>query len=410
MIKSSQTYKVRDMKNLLKKLLLSYSFIYSTIFFATADPHQISLLTCDPGDQIYSVFGHSAIRVYNQETGEDLVYNYGTFDFDAPYFVVKFTQRTLDYMLNVTTFERFLYEYQYFQRNVREQILDLNPQQTAEIIQFLNINYLPENRFYRYDFFYDNCATRIRDLFEELLGKQLVWNDPAEPKEQTFRELIDEYVYPLPWYDLGIDLALGSVIDAKASEREKQFLPDYMEVAFARAQIEGDGPTRPLVKSSRTILQFPDRPSEGSLFNPYAIMWLVAIVFMVITYLGYKRKRLYIGFDATLFAVLGLIGLLVFVLWFFTFHSQTKWNWNLLWAFPMHLALVYGLLKKKVMPWVKKYLMFALIMADAAVLFWILGWQSFHPSLIPILLVLILRTNFLYYNLESFKKVDALRK
>lgn len=392
------------MKNLLKKVLLSYSFIYSTILFANAEQYQISLLTCDPGDQIYSVFGHSAIRVLNQETGEDLVYNYGTFDFDAPFFVVKFTQRTLDYMLTVTTFDRFLYEYQYFQRNVREQILDLNPKQTDEVIRFLKINLLPENRFYRYDFFYDNCATRIRDLFEDILGKQLVWYDPAEPQDQTFRELIDEYVYPLPWYDLGIDLALGSVIDAKASEREKQFLPDYMEAAFARAEIEGDGPTRPLVKDARTVLQFPDRPSEGSLFNPYAVMWLVAIVFMVITFLGYKRKRLYVGFDAVLFTVLGLVGLLVFVLWFLTFHSQTKWNWNLLWAFPMHLALVYGLLKEKILPWVRRYLMFALIMADAAVIFWILGWQSFHPSLIPILLVVILRTNFLYYNFETFKQ------
>ncbi|MCH7415483.1 DUF4105 domain-containing protein [Belliella sp. R4-6] len=394
------------MKSVFKKLFLTYTFIYTFSFFAQAESYQISLLTCDPGDEIYSVFGHSAIRIIDQETGEDIVYNYGTFDFNAPYFVVKFTQRTLDYMLSVTTFDRFIYEYQYFQRNVREQVLDLNEEQKLEVIKFLKINSLPENKLYRYDFFYDNCATRIRDLFEEVLGKQLKWNEINDPEEKSFRDLIDEYVYPLPWYDLGIDLALGYVIDAKASERDKQFLPDYMEMAFERASIEGDGPTRPLVKSQRVILEFPERNLSGSLFNPYLVMWLIAIIFMVITYLGYKRKRLFVGFDVTLFGILGLVGLLVAVLWFLTFHSQTKWNWNILWAFPGHLVLAYGLLKKNASAWVRKYLMFALIMADAAVVFWILGWQSFHPSLIPIMLVIILRTNFLYYNYEKMKKVN----
>jgi hypothetical protein len=391
------------MNSTFKKLFLTYTFIYTFSFFAQAGTYQVSLLTCDPGEEIYSVFGHSAIRIINQETGQDLVFNYGTFDFSTPYFVVKFTQRTLDYMLSVSTFDRFIYEYQYFQRNVREQVLDLNPEQTQEIIKFLQLNALPENKLYRYDFFYDNCATRVRDLFEKVLGNQLQWNDQPNAEEKTFRELIDEYVYPLPWYDLGIDLALGSVIDAQASERDKQFLPDYMEAAFQRAIIEGDGPSRPLVLSQRTILEFPERNTGGSLFNPYLIMWLIAIVFLGITYFGYKKKRLYIGFDVALFAVLGLLGLLVIVLWFLTFHSQTKWNWNILWAFPLHLGLIYGLLKKEVAIWVRKYLMFALLMADAAVIFWILGWQAFHPSLIPILLVIILRTNFLYYNFEKFK-------
>ena len=157
----------------LKKFLLTYSFIYSTIFFASAQDYQISLLTCDPGDQLYSAFGHSAIRVLERTTGEDLVFNYGTFDFNTPYFYVKFTQRTLDYMLSVSTYERFLAEYNYYQRDVREQVLDLSPEQIERLVEFLQINYRPQNRFYRYDFFYDNCATRIRDVMDRVLGKQL---------------------------------------------------------------------------------------------------------------------------------------------------------------------------------------------------------------------------------------------
>ncbi|TVP52018.1 MAG: DUF4105 domain-containing protein [Mongoliibacter sp.] len=386
----------------LKKILLVYPFIYSVIFLASAQQYQISLLTCDPGDELYSAFGHSAIRVQNRASGQDLVFNYGTFDFNTPYFYVKFTQRTLDYMLSISTFERFQVEYNYFQRNMREQVLDLSPEQASRLVAFLEENYQPENRFYRYDFFYDNCATRIRDVMEDILGNQLDWNEEPNPEQKTFRELIDEYVYPLPWADFGIDLALGSVIDQYANEREKQFLPDYMEAAFGRAMIVGDGPTRPLVKEESVILSFPPRPSQTDLFNPYVLWWVFAIAVMVLTVIGYKKKRIFKAFDITFFSVLGLLGLLIVILWFFTFHSQTKNNWNILWAFPGHLVLAIALFQKEVKPWLKMYLLFALILANLALVFWVFGVQSFHPSIVPLLLVILLRTNFLYYNLEKF--------
>src|SRR5690606_16236612 len=119
--------------------------------------------------------------------------------------------------LSVSTYEQFLLHYQYLQRSVREQVLDLSQEQALKVVQFLNTNYEPENRFYRYDFFFDNCATRIRDMIELVLGEQLKWEELPEPMDKTFRNLIDEYVYPLPWADLGIDLALGSVIDRVAT-------------------------------------------------------------------------------------------------------------------------------------------------------------------------------------------------
>lgn len=390
------------MKSLLKKFLLIYPFIYSVIFLVNAQDYRISLLTCDPGDELYSAFGHSAIRVVDPTTGQDLVFNYGTFDFNTPFFYVKFTQRTLDYMLSVSTFERFQVEYNYFQRNMREQVLDLNPDQARRLVLFLEENYRPENRFYRYDFFYDNCATRIRDAMETILGPQLDWNEPVDAELKTFRNLIDEYVYPLPWADFGIDLALGSVIDRYATERKKQFLPDYMEAAFGRAMIVGDGPTRPLVKEAQVILDFPPRESEVDLFNPYILWWVFAIAVMGLTFVGFRKKRLFKGFDIAFFSVLGLLGILIVILWFFTFHSQTKYNWNILWAFPGHLALAIGLYSGKVRPWLKKYLLLALIMANLALVFWITGIQSFHPSIVPLLLVILLRTNFLYYNLGKF--------
>ena len=384
----------------LKKSLLTYTFIYSVIFFSQAQDYQISLLTCDPGDELYSAFGHSAIRVFDKSSGEDYVFNYGTFDFTV-LFLCQIHPKDIDYMLSLTSYDRFLVEYNYNQRGVREQVLDFSPEQANDMVEFLKVNYLPANRFYRYDFFYDNCATDP-DAIEEVLGEQLDWNEDLLPEQKTFRKMIDEYVYRLAWADFGIDLALGAVIDTKAREREKQFLPDYMEAAFARAMIIGDGPTRPLVKEDNVIMEFPERTSKLDLFNPYTLWWIFAIISMVLTYIGFKKKRLFKGFDIAFFSILGLLGILIVLLWFFTFHSQTKYNWNILWAFPGHLVLAFALWKNNTKAWVKKYLFFAMIMANVTLVFWIFGWQSFHPSIIPILLVILLRTNYLYYNFEKF--------
>jgi hypothetical protein len=392
-----------------KKVIIS--FLLLTIILkgenvANAQNQQISLLTCDPGDELYSAFGHNAVRVLDLETGRDLVFNYGTFDFDTPNFYVKFARGKLDYMLSVSTYEQFILHYQYLKRSVREQVLNLSPEQTQRMAQFLQENYRPENRFYRYDFFFDNCATRIRDMVELVMGDQLKWGESEGSMEKSFRELIDEYVYRMPWADFGIDLALGSVIDRKVTEREKQFLPDYMEIAFEEAMIVGDGPSRPLVKSFSTVLELDPPGFQGSLFNPYLLFWAMAIAGITLTYVGFKKKRLFIGMDVFLFGTLGIVGLVIVFLWFFTDHSATVYNWNILWAFPLHLILVYGLLSERPGDWVRKYLMFALIMADAAVVFWILGWQSFHPSILPLLLLIILRTNYLYYNLGRLKSLQ----
>jgi hypothetical protein len=393
--------------NLNKTLSLLFFLLTVTILTPIqAQNYHVSLLTCDPGDQIYSSFGHSGIRVIDQDTGKDVVYGYGTFDFDAPNFVLNFAGGRLDYSLSVSTFDRFLAEYNYYNRSVREQVLSLNDSQKSELVNFLDLNYLPENRNYRYDFFFDNCATRIRDVIENVLGDELIWHDEKqEAVDKTFRELIDEMVLYMPWSDLGIDIALGSRLDRDATPGEEQFLPVYMEQAFARAEIEGDGPTRSLVSESRSILSFEPPEQSFGLFNPYLLFWLLAVIFISFTFIGFKKKKLFVGMDIALFGILGIIGLILSFLWFYSEIQSTKWNWNILWAFPGHLILAIVLLKKELKPWVRHYLFFALILADAAVVFWILGWQSFHPSLIPLLLVIILRTNYLYYNLGKFRRI-----
>ncbi len=387
-----------------KSLIVFFILTFSALSNVFGQAYQISLLTADPGDELYSAFGHSAIRVLDKMERTDYVFNYGTFDFNTPNFYGKFASGKLDYMLSVSTFASFVSEYDRQGRGIKEQILDLNPEETEFLLEFLQINYQPDRRYYRYDFFYDNCATRIRDGLDLVLGDKLVWRDEVkESDDKTFRNLIDEYVYYLPWADLGIDLALGAVIDVDATPFQEQFLPDYMFESFSRAEIVGDGPSRPLVKETLVLMEFPKVEKSLGLFNPYWIFWVVAIVFTAITYIGFKKKKLFIGFDLAFFGILGILGIVVTLLWFATDHSATKMNWNILWAFPGHLLLAKALWSKTLQSWVRKYLLFALIMADAAVVFWILGWQSFHPSLIPILLVLILRTNYLYYNIGKYR-------
>ena len=378
-------------------LLILLSFVGLTP--AKAQFWEVSLLTADPGTELYSSFGHSAIRMREMgpDGGRDLVFNFGTFDFDTPNFYGKFATGKLNYMLSVATYDRFIVEYDYYKRGLREQVLDLNEEQKDFLLQHLDAQYAPERRFYKYDFFYNNCATKIRDAFDIAMGEQLVWSDSVA-EEKTFRNLIDEFVLPLPWADFGIDLALGAVIDRPATELEKQFLPTYMEQAFANATILENGVSRPLVKQSRVLLEYPKENAQQSLLNPSMVFWLLTLVFAALTLYGFKKGKLMKGLDLALFGSVGILGLVVAFLWFFTDHTATAWNCNILWAFPGHLVLVWGLVARPNATWISSYLLFAMGATVMTLLFWIFGLQSFSPALIPILLLLLLRSNFLFYN------------
>ncbi len=365
---------------------------------AKAQFWEVSLLTADPGTELYSSFGHSAIRMREiGPDGRDLVFNFGTFDFDTPNFYGKFATGKLNYMLSVVPYDRFIVEYDYYKRGLREQVLDLNQEQKDFLLQHLDAQYDPARRFYKYDFFYNNCATKIRDAFEIAMGEQLVWSDSIA-EEKTFRNLIDEFVLPLPWADFGIDLALGAVIDRPATELEKQFLPTYMEQAFANATIFENGVSRPLVKQSRVLLEYPKEVAQQSILNPTVVFWILAIVFAALTLYGFKKGKLMKGLDIAFFGVLGILGIVVTFLWFFTDHSATLWNWNILWAFPGHLVLVWGLVARPNAAWISSYLLFVLGATVVVLLLWMFGVQSFYPALVPILLLLLLRANFLFYN------------
>ena len=344
---------------------------------------EVSLLTCGAGNDLYSTFGHSAFHIYDKTTGTDRVYNYGTFDFDTPDFYLKFTQGKLLYSLMVTTFDRFMYTYQREGRWVKRQVFDLTQSEKEALYAFLENNALPENRDYKYDFFYDNCSTRPRDVLEEVLGENLIYPENPVDSIQTFRNLIDLHLTNHPWSDLGIDLALGAPTDKVANWRQKMFLPDYLMYHLDAAKVIRNGETRPLVIKTNLVLaentMLTQQKSSG-------IMWIFWTLFAFAVLTSYLIHPKFLrGFDIVFFLSVGILGIFIALLWFATDHSATKWNYNLLWALPTWIWAAIMLMRKK--PNYKFFKIHAIIMFGIF-LFWIAIPQDFHAAVVPIVLAL----------------------
>lgn len=241
------------------------------------DNATISILTCGTGNEIYSIFGHSAIRVKDPSKNIDWVFNYGTFDFDTPNFIPKFLRGKLLYQVKGTKYDSFLVEYQYYQRDVREQILNLSPSEKEEIIGALTEVIKPENRDYLYDFFFDNCVTRLRDLLSAHIDPL---NYPEEPQETiTFRGLLHNYTPHMPWTQFGMDLILGAKTDKITTVSDQMFLPEYFESFLDNTRSN----TGNLVSNKVTILAFPTVQDNGAFLTPY-FLFATLLVFELILF------------------------------------------------------------------------------------------------------------------------------
>ncbi|NNE78267.1 MAG: DUF4105 domain-containing protein, partial [Pricia sp.] len=279
---------------------------------------KISIITCGPGNEMYSVFGHSAIRVKDPSQGINVVYNYGTFDFTTPNFTLKFARGKLDYTLAKQSFPYFLLQYEEENRWVKSQALELTLTERQALFDFLETNYLPENRDYKYDFFYDNCATKIWDVLKETYGNKLDFDEQYLDELFTHRQLIRQNVPINTWLGFGIDLALGSVIDDKATAKEHMFLPLYTMFQLERAQLS----SKPLASSTESL--FETRQEEK--FNRFLLspaFWLMVffLAVLVMTYLDFKNNTRRKWLDFLLFFVTGVTGLFIIFLWFFTDHT-----------------------------------------------------------------------------------------
>lgn len=389
----------------MKKLLLLLLLSFITLSHAqnpnlTIDA-EISILTIGPGSLLNDSFGHSGFRVKNRYS--DIVYNYGMFDFNAPNFYLNFAKGKLNYYMGKNSFKDFKGFYIWQNRSIKEQVLNLSEEQKRELYAFLLNNIKPENKYYLYDFFYDNCATRIRDVSETVLNNNINYNTPKSYKEETFRELIQKNLNWNSWGSFGIDVALGSVIDRTATPREYMFLPEYIFDFFEEASFKNTG--KPIVKETKIIYEEKVSNKQFSFFNsPFFVFCLIALLIMATTFNDYKKKKRSIGLDIFIFSVLGLIGILLILLWFATDHAATAYNYNLLWAFPLSLFTIIQVIKKQPKKWFIAYLKFLVLMLCLMVLHWIIGVQRFAPVLIPIIIAL----SFRYVYLIRFYKEKAL--
>lgn len=362
---------------------------------------KISLLTVGTGDELYSKFGHSAFRIQDPTIGVDRIYDYGGFDFDPPGFYVKFARGKLNYRMSGYKTDGFIRAYEQENRWVKEQTLNLTLDERNTIFAFLQNNYREENRYYLYDFLFDNCATKIPEVLKEGLGDKLKFSYPHLKETFTFRQLIHQNLDENAWATFGIDLALGSIIDRKATPWEHQFLPLYVERQMGNTTINGN----PMVTEEELLVE--EKPTEkGTLFILTPLFWLITlfVIVILVTYFDFKKKIRSKWLDFTLFFITGLAGLLIFFLWFMTDHVFTKDNFNLLWAFPFNVVLAFVLTKSKVVaPWVKKYLWAVLAGIAITGMLWIFKIQVFSPLIIFVLLALGIRYLFLLHMFKATK-------
>ncbi|MEA5129764.1 MAG: DUF4105 domain-containing protein [Proteiniphilum sp.] len=307
------------------------------------DNAKISLLTASPWyGPIYAFFGHTAIRVQDDSTGVDVVFNYGYFDSSQPHFIYNFIRGKTDYVVGDTSFEAFLSEYGYRGQQVVEQELNLSSAEKQQLYDALTINALPENRSYRYNYFYDNCSTRPRDMVEKYTDGIIQY--PATAADQSYRDLVHECVDGYPWYRFGIDLLIGSPADSTINVRAKMFIPDYLMHSFEEATIQrGDTLNVPLVKNSEILLPVDterNSRSEGGIFAPDItsfVLLLLTIIVSLIQVAKLNTTSLTRFYDTLLFAIAGLAGIILLVLMYFSEHPATNPNWNFVWLNPFAL-------------------------------------------------------------------------
>ncbi len=389
---------LRQCGGLFATLVLTFLCFGSVRAQALSDSARVSLFTMLPGKQIHSMFGHSAFGIYDPVNKIDRVYNYGTFNFGEPGFVWKFVRRELDYKLSITTRDMMLREYQLDDRPVIEQVLNLPPWARESLFIFLETNYLPENRYYRYDFLFDNCSTRLRDALISVLGDDLTFNDiPAG--DTTYRHLLDRYVVDRPGIDWGFDLGLGLPTDAVAGTHGAQFLPDYLLQAFDEATLRFDGVKQPLVASKTQLFNYRSKPDLSN-----ELGWLLWPAWGIVLIVGILSLRSWSGpqvwraapADALLFGVAGLLGLLMTFLWFFTEHAVTKSNMNLLWAPPTHLLAALLLFNREPTKLLRLYLGLAIVFTGLTLAALPILPQSIHPVSAACMVLLLMRALVLW--------------
>lgn len=345
----------------------------------------VSILTCNPGTDVYSMYGHTAIRVSDPSTGLDAVFNYGVFSFETPNFMLRFAKGQTDYLMVSEKFSSFMREYNEDKRSVYEQVLNLSAEGKNKLFNALLENAKPENREYRYNFFIDNCATRVRDMIERNGGGTVHFTD-NHPSE-SYRDLIKKFHHSFRWIDLGIDLLVGKKADVPVSAYGQMFLPEYLQNQFANAQITSDSKAQPLVLETRILVEFPNSKLKSDLPWPAIVFGLIFLLVFAISVRGYLRKTNTDRLDYWLLALTGISGLIIGWFTLYSEHPAMSPNYNLLWAFPPNLLFAFVWKNQK---WRSKTRFYFWLTGALLLLSFVMG-QQFNPAVYFIILTLLVR-------------------
>ena len=352
---------------------------------------KISLLTCASGDDIYTYFGHSAIRINDPQNGIDYAFNYGVFSFDTPNFIWRFTKGETDYMMAGELMSSFIESYRQEQRSVYEQVLNISQTEKQSLFDALIENAKKENRVYRYRHFSDNCSTRVRDQFEKCVNHQLLY-DTLQDKKLTYRNLVDQCVPGNSWNGLGIKLALGIPADKVTTYSQKMFLPVYLMNSMASATVVKDGVRVPFVLPKTTLFEAKRIPSDFSMSSPAIVVNLFFLFVALLTFIEYRRKKRMIWLDFLVFFSIGFAGILLSFLCFISVTEATEWNLNLVWALPTHFIFAFFWLIPSLRSKLEWYLKFTAGITLLFLITMIILPQTFHWLVVPLCLTILLRT------------------
>lgn len=356
---------------------------------------RISILTCGSGSELYSSFGHTGVRVIDSNKGSDDVYNYGTFDFSAPGFYTNFLLGKLLYYLDKSSYPAFASTYIEEKRSIEEQVLDLNEVQKRAMLSYLDSNLRPENRSYAYDFFFDNCATRVRDIFPKVLGEEFYFGSALNGKKISYRGIMNQYLVNKHWERFGVNLLLGSPTDSVMTDDGSMYLPDFVHKSLIHAKYKGQhvvGADNVLLKSGIT----ESRKFNGPLWMMIGLLILTILAFHI---RAFKYLKPVIKF--VILFITGLLGCLMLFMWLGTNHQACGDNYNVLWAIPLNIVVAFAAHKKRF--WLKIYALAAISLLIVALVVHLIGFQRMPLiELSPLLLAL------MYIYIDLYKQnMDA---
>ena len=357
----------------------------------------VSLLTCSPGEETYELYGHTALRVTSSKDPAGTVYNYGAFDFRAPNFVWRFVLGECDYLLWAEPLEIFAIQYVARGSWVREQVLNLTPEEANRLSDSLRTESLPENRVYRYNIFRNNCTTRARDIIEKCINGRIIY--PMRAPRNTFRTILDEYTEGHPWSREGNDLLLGADVDTLINERDEMFAPlylmNYVDSAFIDA---GRSHYRDLVRESRILVQ-PDSSRQQAAaaalpsfpVSPRLLGWILFAAGLCLALFEWKRGRICWPVDAVLLTLQGLAGILLCFMALFSVHPAVASNWQVWVLNPIPLFFVYSVVQSDLRRQPSIYHAFAAVVLVAFLVLYCIIPQDFSELILPLALLLLSR-------------------